>query len=165
MPENDSTTVPMTSKPSKPYPEFPLCPHATRRWAKKIRGQLRYFGPWSDPDAAIAKYLEEREALHAGRKPRELSEGTTIKELCNKFLIAKSALVDSGELTKRAWQDYKASCDLIVSRFGKRRLVADLDPEDFATLRRKLSERAVIAEKLPTRNPEEPRFITMSLDQ
>lgn len=141
MPESDSTLLASAIKPSKPYPEFPLFPHATGRWAKKIRGQLRYFGPWSNPDAALTKYQEEKEALHAGRKPRDASEGTTVKELCNKFLIAKQALVDSGELTKRSWQDYKASCDLLVSRFGKRRLVADLDPEDFAALRRRLAKK------------------------
>jgi integrase len=127
------------AKPSKPYPDFPLFAHATGRWAKKIRGQMVYFGPWADPDAALNKYLSAKDALHAGRKPREVSAGVTIKELCNRFLNAKQALVDSGELTKRSWQDYKAACDLIVSRFGKSRLVADLDPEDFSALRTKLA--------------------------
>jgi integrase len=144
MPESDFTTTRSTgklTKPNKPYPEFPLFPHATRRWAKKIRGQMHYFGPWSDPDAALTKYMQEKDALHAGRKPREATEGVTIKRLCNQFLAAKLALVDSGELTNRSWQDYKAGCDLLISRFGKNRLVADLDPEDFSALRTKLAKK------------------------
>jgi integrase len=127
--------------PKKPRPDFPLFAHATGRWAKKIRGKLHYFGPWSNPDAAEAKYLEQRDALQAGRKPREETDGTSIKELCNLFLAAKLTLVDSSELTNRSWQDYKAACDLIVAHFGKGRLVADLDPDDFVRLRAKLAKR------------------------
>ncbi|MFL5242421.1 MAG: tyrosine-type recombinase/integrase [Gemmataceae bacterium] len=137
----DSTSLAVPGKPSKPFPNFPLFPHATRRWAKKIRGKIHYFGHWSDPDAALGKYQEQKEALHAGRKPREASDGTTIKQLCNQFLIAKRALVESGELTNRSWQDYKGACDLIVLQFGKSRLVADLDPDDFAAMRGKFAKR------------------------
>jgi integrase len=144
MSQNNFTSATLTGnppKPNKPYPEFPLFPHATGRWAKKIRGQMLYFGPWADPDGALKNYLEQKDALHAGRKPRETNNGHTIKELCNQFLIAKQGLVDSGELTKRSWSDYKAACDIIISHFGKSRLVADLDPDDFTALRAKLAKK------------------------
>jgi integrase len=144
MSKTNSTTPAATgkpAKPNKPRPDFPLFAHAAGVWAKKIRGKMHYFGPWSDPDGALKKYLAEKDALHAGRKPREENEGVTLKDLCNQFLNAKQSLVNSGELTNRSWQDYKAACVLITSHFGKGRLVADLDPDDFATLRSKMAKK------------------------
>src|SRR5215211_6731932 len=119
MPESDSTTRAAAGKPPKPYPDFPLFPHATRRWAKKIRGKMHYFGPWEDPDGALKSYLAQKDDLHAGRKPRQATEGLTVKDLANHFLNAKQALVDAGELAALTWQDYKAACDEIVAAFGK----------------------------------------------
>jgi hypothetical protein len=123
------------AKPSTPNPDFPLFPHAIGRWAKKIRRKLHYFGPWADADAALTKYLSEKDALHAGRKPRSDGEALTVKELANHFLNAKQALVDTGELSPRTWAEYKTTTDLLVKNFGKQRLVSYLDPEDFAKLR------------------------------
>lgn len=128
------------TKPAKPYPDFPLYAHAVGYWAKKIRGKVHYFGPWGDPDAALDKYLKDKDALHAGRKPREATEGVTVKELVNRFLSQKQTLVDNGELSPRTWTDYKEATDHLVSRFGKGRLLEDLDPEDFTALRKKMAK-------------------------
>jgi integrase len=141
MSENHPTAPAETVKPAKPYPEFPLFPHATRRWAKKIRGRMHYFGPWDDPDDALKKYLEQKDDLHAGRKPRSGPEALTVKELANAFLNQKQALVQAGELSPLTWGDYKTACDEVVAAFGKSRLLSDVGPDDFAQLRERLARK------------------------
>jgi integrase len=128
-------------KPAKPYPEFPLTAHPAGYWCKKIRGKIHYFGPWADPDSALAKYLEQKDALHAGRKPRPDAGAATVKDVANDFLNAKQALVDAGELKPRTWADYKEVCDLVVAHLGKSRLASDVGPDDFAGLRNKVAKR------------------------
>jgi integrase len=129
------------AKPAKPRPDFPLFPHASGQWAKKIRGKMHYFGLWADPDAALARYLEQKDDLHAGRTPRPEPGALTLKDACNAYLNHKQALLDSGELANRSWVEYKGTADLLVNTFGKQRLVADLGPDDFARLRNKMAER------------------------
>ena len=96
-----STKRTRRDKPAKPSPDFPHFPHATGRWAKKIRGKLHYFGPWENPHEALDKYVEQRDDLHAGRQPRKGGGGPTIRDLVNRFLTAKTHLVDAGELSQR----------------------------------------------------------------
>src|SRR5262245_25970610 len=98
MSKRNSTALPANRKPRKPTPDYPLFPHATRRWAKKIRGKFHYFGPWDNPDAALAKYLDQRDDLLAGRTPRP-SDGFIVIDLCNRFLTSKRHLVDTRELS------------------------------------------------------------------
>ncbi len=128
------TRNPKVRKPAKPHPDFPLFPHATKRWAKKIRGKLHYFGKWDDPDAALAKWVDEKDDLLAGRAPRS-RDGLSMRDLANKFLTSKRHLLDTRELAQRTFDDYHATCERCIERFGLTRLVDDLRPEDFDALR------------------------------
>jgi integrase len=135
-------------KPSKPYPEFPLTPHPSGAWQKKIRGRIYYFGKWARRvdgklqriegdgwEAALEEYKLVADDLHAGRTPRVKGDGLTVGDLCNRFLTAKTRKVEAGEMGQRSFRDYKEVTDLIVSAFGANRLVDDLAADDFATLR------------------------------
>jgi len=123
-----------SAKPPKPHPDYPFYAHASGQWAKRVRNKVHYFGPWSDPDAALAKWLKEKDDLLAGREPED-GDGLTIGRLANLFLTSKQRLVDSKELTQRTWNDYHAICDRVLRVFGPGRLVANLRPADFEKLR------------------------------
>ncbi len=140
-------------RPPKPYPDFPLYAHPLGYWAKKIRGRLYYFGRWGRQvdgrmerlpgdgwKEALEEYLRVRDDLYAGRPPRPPSEGLTVAELCNHFLTSKQQLLESGEIVERTFRDYLEVCRRLVEHFGRNRVVADLTPADFESLRAKLAE-------------------------
>ena len=128
-------------KPCKPHKEFPLFPHASGQWAKKIKGKTYYFGHWADPQGSLDKYLGQKDDLFAGRIPRAVTEdGCTVRELVNRFLASKEQLVESGELAKRSFDDYHRDCKKVVEVFGLRRMVEDLTPDDFERLRAELAK-------------------------
>src|SRR5262245_26271037 len=138
MSERDSTTP---SKPSKPYPDFPLTAHPAGYWCKKIRGKIHYFGKWGDPDGALKKYLEQKDALHAGRTPRADPAALTVKDVANAYLNDRQQAVEAGELSPRTWGDYRAIMVKLVTGLGKQRLATDLGPQDFAALKNKLAKK------------------------
>ncbi len=110
------------SKPKKPYAEFPLTAHANGQWCKKIKGKVHFFGIHSDTDAALLKYLNERDDLQAGRIPqRLLSVVVNVGSLVNLFLAQWDAKGQSGSLSPgRSWITATVrSCGLSIS--GDRR--------------------------------------------
>src|SRR5208283_5345671 len=109
----DHTRRPRSRKPAKPHPDFPLTPHPTGRWCKKIRGKLHYFGPWDNPDAALTKYLEHKDDLHAGRTPRPDLQALTVETLVLAFLNHKEALLEAGELSPLTMGNYKSAGALL----------------------------------------------------
>ncbi len=134
-------------KPAKPYPGFPLFPHATGRWAKKIRGKFAFFGPWEDPQGALQRFLDERDELMAGRVPRgktgesgkRAKETPTLRELVNRFLDAKHRRLESGEMGQRAFADYHASSGRLLKGLDEHRRLDDIDSADLGGLRAKLA--------------------------
>lgn len=126
--------IAMPAKPDKPYPEFPLFAHQCGQWCKKIRGKLRYFGVWSDPDAAVAKYFKERDEWQAGRTPVR-GVGISVADLCNHFLHFKRLQVDVGDVSERTWSEYKTTCERLTRVFGRATPVDALSPANFAELR------------------------------
>jgi integrase len=135
-------------RPKKPYDEFPLSPHASGAWQKKIRGKIHYFGKWAkqvngklvriDGDGwkeALELYKAVADDLHAGRTPRAKADDLTVADLCNRFLTAKTRALEAGEIGRRMFDEYKAATDRLVATFSKTRRVDDLAADDFETLR------------------------------
>lgn len=61
-------------------------------------------------------------------------------ELCELFLQAKRALVDTGELSPRTWQTYKATTDSLLRHLGRDVPAESIGPVEFDSLRARLSK-------------------------
>lgn len=134
MTKRNSTRTGSTSKP-----KFPLCFHASGQWCKKVRGRIFYFG--KDRDAALERWMREKDDLQAGRTPRPYDPNSLkLLELCNRFMASKESRKDSGEITVEHYSDLKEACDQVLSVFGKNAVVESLTPDDFAKLRSKLAK-------------------------
>jgi integrase len=166
---NDSTRKRRPRKaadrPKKPYPDFPLTPHPSGAWQKKIRGKIHYFGKWArrvngklvrvEGDGwkeALEAYKAVADDLHAGRTPRVKADGLTVAELCNRFLTAKQRQWEAGEISSRMFEpvagseppkakgEYPVTTDRLISQFGGTRLVDDLAADDFEAVRNHLAK-------------------------
>ena len=142
----DSSKAPEKGKrttPAKPHATFPLFAHQTGRWAKKVRGRIRFYGRWGrsvggkiipvddvNSSAATAQLEFDRcWPYHSqGREAPEIDDGDflTIRDLANKFLANKKSRLDSGELSRQSFDDYFRTCQTLVDSFGAPRRVDDL---------------------------------------
>ncbi len=134
------TDMPLASKgaktPGKPYKSFPLTPHRSGQFCKKIRGKIHYFGSVSDPDAALKRYHEHAKGLHAGEIDRVDRTGDlTIADLANQFLAAKERKRANGDIEAATFVEYHRDCELLVQHFGRDRTVSSIARRDLAEFR------------------------------
>jgi hypothetical protein len=54
---------------AKPSKDFPLTAHPSGKWCKKVKGKHYSFGAVDNPQAALEKWLAERDYIVAGKKP------------------------------------------------------------------------------------------------
>lgn len=124
--------------PPKPHKDFPLTPHASGKWVKKVAGKFYYFGSLDDPDAAVNEWLERKDGIFAGRD-HERHEGIgtddDVAHLCNEFLAAKEQQLRDGDLVQSTFNDYVAACDRFVEFIGKSRRLGTLNQADFRRYR------------------------------
>jgi hypothetical protein len=92
--------------------DFPLFVHKSGkhgRWCKKIHGRFHYFGS-VDPEStdhgaqvALELWLDQKDALLAGRVPRVSPTGVTLRDLANRYMTSKGRLLESDEIVKRTF--------------------------------------------------------------
>jgi len=130
---------PRLGKAGKPRPDFPLFPHATGRWAKKVRGRFHYFGRVADDPTgakALDLWLGQKDDLLAGRTPRVgTGREITVRELANHFLGHKRELLDVGEIIDRTFGQLYTTCQSLVTAFGRETPIDALVADDFQRLR------------------------------
>lgn len=124
--------------PLFPLPQEPTGPKDQRRWCKKVRSRLEYFGKVEGDrkgQAALLEWLRVKDHLLAGKpRPPKDDQRLTVGQLCNRFLASKRTDVDLGKLSPRTFVEYSRTTDLLVNAFGKGAAVADLGPDDFEKL-------------------------------
>jgi len=152
-------------RPRKPTPDFPLTPHASGKWMKKIRGRILYFGRWAKLvdgklvrvegngwQDALMEFKESEKRDHRPPPRRVDPSRLSVKVLCNEFLTDVQKRYEAGEIGPRMYKpgpqgrpelasgEYKVTTDRLVKEFGGHYLIEDLCGEDFRSLRAALAE-------------------------
>ena len=127
------------SKTRKPRKDFPLYPHATGYWSKKVHGKYHYFGKIADDPKgkkALRLWLEQKDELLAGRiPPARTAGGTTVEDICDQFMAHKDELRKTGEITERTYGEYLATGKRLTKCFGHKTPVDSVVADDFRQLR------------------------------
>lgn len=131
----DSTT---STRPAKPYPDFPLYAHKIGRWAKKICGRTHFLGRGGIGKRPYAYTWQRGKTWRPARRPRRqpgVSDALTVQEMVARFLRAPALDVESRALDGRTWKEYESFGERMIRVFGGRASVQDLGLDDFLKLK------------------------------
>lgn len=130
--------------PPKPSPDFPLYPHRSGKWAKKIKGKTTYFGRWADPEGALAEYNALLAKMQASAKlpalrdlpsHSSLAPRLTVTQAADKFLESKQKAVQRGELSERTLDELKRATRWFCRIVGAGDTVSSIGPDQFQLFR------------------------------
>lgn len=133
VPQIDNVTAePDRTKSAMPKPRkaFPLWPHPNGQWAKRIEGEIRYFGVWDQPEEALAEY--HKHLLSQQDSPR--LGPLTLGDMVNFFLDEKKQAIPH-EMAQCTWNDYARVGKEMIKVLGRTFRVDRMEPKDFARLR------------------------------
>jgi integrase len=122
-------------KPSKPRPDYPLYPGSNGQWIKRIGGKQYCFGPWRDPQAALAEYVKHRDYILANGCKMPDHAGYTVRDACNMFMQFKEDRLLSGEIRQRYFDNCLIDAKLVADVIGRDKQLDHLCSDDFAKLR------------------------------
>ena len=112
----------MKSIVPKKAEKFPLFKHPRGYWCKTVLGKHHYFGSVAnDPKGteAVKLWLFRKDWLLAGLTPPPYDPNgeTTIsvKYVCNRFIAAKEAKLEAGDLVLRSFEEHKDACKIILA--------------------------------------------------
>ncbi len=125
-------------KPVWPYPQHgKLTAHPNGQWVKKVKGELVYFGPWSDPSGALQRWLTFA-SKHVGQTPDPPTSDITLDYAVNNYLGCRLVDVEAGRLGWQMYGEYHQISRLIIETLGRETLVGDIQPANFRQLLEKL---------------------------
>jgi integrase len=114
--------------------QFPLFPHGSGQWAKKINGAMRYFGVWDQWQAALKSFERvERERLATSRPE------SCVRNMVDLFLDAQELRAERGTVSRRQYEDYKFTLNALAKSLGEGSDLAALTPEDWERWREEIS--------------------------
>jgi len=138
------TTTPRKSiadRPTWPYPDLVrLTAHPRGQWCRHYRvdgrSRLAYFGPWSDPDGALARWRARDRAIREGRDTGAAIGGLpprcTVAQLADAYLAHKRARVSPTGISASSFRSARHAMDVLQAVVDPSRPAAQLGPGDFA---------------------------------